>query len=92
MKLSQARGVTQDGRGMVERSDRMWSTGEGNGKPSVFLPENPMNSMKRPKDRTLKEGLPRSVVPNMLLEKSGKITSETMKRWTQSENDFQLWM
>ena len=61
MKLSQARGVTQDGRGMVERSDRMWSTGEGNGKPSVFLPENPMNSMKRQNDRILKEELPRSV-------------------------------
>ena len=40
----------------------MWSTGEGNGKPlqySCF--ENPMNSMKRQKDRTLKDELPRSV-------------------------------
>ena len=36
MKLSHARGATQDGEVMVERSDRMWSTGEGNGK--VFLP------------------------------------------------------
>ena len=45
---------------MVERSDRMWSTGEGNGKP-VFLLENSMNSMKRQKDRTLKEEFPRSV-------------------------------
>ena len=55
-------GATQDGRVMVERSDRMWSTGEGNGKPlqySCF--ENPMNSMKRQKDRTLKDALPRSV-------------------------------
>ena len=33
MKLSHARGATQDRRVMVERSDRMWSTGEGNGKP-----------------------------------------------------------
>ena len=32
-KLSHARGATHDGRVMVERSDRMWSTGEGNGKP-----------------------------------------------------------
>ena len=47
---------------MVERSDRMWSTGEGNGKPlqSSCL-ENPMNSMKRQNDRILKEELPRSI-------------------------------
>ena len=47
---------------MVERSNRMWSTGEGNGKPlqySCF--ENSMNSMKKKKDRTLKDELPRSV-------------------------------
>ena len=47
---------------MVERSDRMWPTGEGNGTPlqySCF--ENPMNSMERQKDRALKEELPRSV-------------------------------
>ena len=47
---------------MVERSDRMWSTGEGNGKPLQYsCLENPMNSMKRQKDRTLKHELPRSV-------------------------------
>ena len=47
---------------MVERSDRMWSTGEGNGKPlQCACLENPMNSMKRQKDRTLKDELPRSV-------------------------------
>ena len=40
----------------------MWSTGEGNGKPLQFsCLENPMNSMKRQKDRTLKDELPRSV-------------------------------
>ena len=47
---------------MVERSDRMWSTGEGNGKPLQYsFLENPMNSMKRQKYRTLKDELPRSV-------------------------------
>ena len=47
---------------MVERSDRMWSTGEGNGKPLQYsCLENPMNSMKRQNDRILKEELPRSV-------------------------------
>ena len=48
MKPSHARGATQDGRVMVERSDRMWSTGEGNGKPLQYsCLENPMNSMER---------------------------------------------
>ena len=47
---------------MAERSDRMWSTGEGNGKPLQYsCLENPMNSMKRQKDRTVKDELPRSV-------------------------------
>ena len=62
MKLSHARGATQDGRVMVERSDRMWSTGEGNGKPLQYsCLETPMNRMKRQNDRILKEELPRSV-------------------------------
>ena len=44
---------------MVERSDRMWSTGEGNGKPLQYsCLENPMNSRKRQNDRILKEELP----------------------------------
>ena len=58
-------GATQDPRVMVERSDRMWSTGEGNGKPLQysFLETGnfPTNSMKRQNDRILKEELPRSV-------------------------------
>ena len=47
---------------MVESSDKTWSTGEGNGKPLQYsCLENPMNSMKRQKDRSLKDELPRSV-------------------------------
>ena len=62
MKLSHACGATQDGRVMVERSDRMWSTGDGNGKPLQYsCLENLMSSMKRQNDRILKEELPRSV-------------------------------
>ena len=62
MKLRHACGATQDGRVMVERSDRMWSTGEGNGKPLQHsCLGNPMNSMKRKNDGILKEELPRSV-------------------------------
>ena len=54
--------VTQDGQIMVESSDKMWSTGEGNGKPLQYAClENPMNSMKRQNDRTLKGELPGSV-------------------------------
>ena len=54
--------ATQDGQVMVERSNRMWSTGEGNGKPLQYsCLETSMNSMKRQKDRTLKDELPRSV-------------------------------
>ena len=47
---------------MVESSDKMWSTGEGNGKPLQYsCLENPMSSMKRQKDRTVKDELPGSV-------------------------------
>ena len=47
---------------MVESSDNAWSTGEENGKPFKYsCLENPMNSMKRQNDRTVKEELPRSV-------------------------------
>ena len=54
--------VTQDAWVMEESSDKTWSTGEGNGKPLQYsCLENPMNSMKRQKDRKLKDELPRSV-------------------------------
>ena len=62
MKLSHAHEATQDGRIMVERSDRMWSTGEGNGKPLQYsCLQNLMNSMKRQNEGILKEKCPRSV-------------------------------
>ena len=51
-----------------------------------------MNSMKRQKDRTLKDELPRLVGAQMLLEISGEITPERMKGWSQSKNSTQLWM
>ena len=54
--------ATQDERVMVESSDKTWFTGEGNGKPFQYsCLENPMNSMKRQKDRTLKDELSRLV-------------------------------
>ena len=52
-------GDTQDRRVMVERSEKKWSAGEGNGKPFQYsCLENPMNSMKRQNERILKEELP----------------------------------
>ena len=54
--------ATQDGWVIVERSVKTWSTGEGNGEPRQYsCLENPMNSIKRQKDMTLKDELPRSV-------------------------------
>ena len=54
--------MIQDGRIMLESSDKKWSTGEGNVKPLQYsCLENPMNSMKRQNDKILKEELPRSI-------------------------------
>ena len=54
--------ATQDGWIMVESSDKTWSTGEWNGKPLQHsCLENPINSMKKQKDMTLKDELPSSV-------------------------------
>ena len=62
MKLSHEYRATQDGHIMVERSDKMWSTGEGNGKPLQYpCLDNPVKSMERQKDRILKDELPGSV-------------------------------
>ena len=79
---------------MVESSDKTLSTGEGNGKPHQYsCLENPMNSMKRQKDRTLKDELPRSVGAQYA---TGEVCGETvpgrMKRLSHSENKVQLWM
>ena len=73
--VSHACWATQDRPVMVESSDKMWFTGEGNSKPLQYsCLENPMNSMKRQKDRTLEDELPRLLGANMLLEISGKVT------------------
>ena len=72
---------------MVESSDKMWSTGEGNGIPLQYsCLENPMNSVKRQKDKTLED----RKVPNMLLEINEEMTLDTVKRQRQSKNNTQL--
>ena len=54
--------ATPYGQVIVESSDKTWFTGEGNGKPLQYsCLENPMDSLKRQKDRTLKDAFPRSV-------------------------------
>ena len=69
---------------MVERSDRMWSTGEGNGKPLQYsCLENTMNSMKRQNDRILKEELPRLVGVTRRHQRAN-----TLKPYSQKTNQF----
>ena len=93
MKLSYAHRATQDGRVMVERSDRMWSTGEGNGKPLQYsCLENPMNSMKRQNDRILKEELPRSVGAQYATGDQWRNNSRKNEGMEPNKNNTQLWM
>ena len=93
MKLSHAHGATQDGRVTVERSNRMWSTGEGNGKPLQYsYLENPMNSMKRQNDRILKGELPRAVGAQYATEEEQRNSSRRNERLSQSRNNAKLWM
>ena len=78
---------------MMERSDRVWSTGGGNGKSLQYsCLENPMNSMKRQNDGIVKEELPRSVGTQYATGDHGEITPERMKGWSQSKISAQLWM
>ena len=78
--------ATRDGQVIVESSNKMWFTGEGNGKPLQYsCHENPINSMKRQKTMTPEDEAPGQKVSNMLLEKSGEITPERMKWLGQAE-------
>jgi len=79
---------------MMESSDKMWSTGEGNGKPLQYsCLDNPMNSIKRQKDRTLKDELPRLVAAQYTTgDQWRNNTPERMMRWSQSKNNTQSWM
>ena len=73
--------ATEDGWVTGERSDRMWSTGEGNGKPLQYsCLENPMNSMKRQNDRILKEELPRSVGVRSMNQGKLEVVKQEMAR------------
>ena len=85
--------ATQNEWVMVGSYDKMWCTGEGKGKPLQYLcHENPMNSMKRQKDMTLKDELPRSVGAQYATREEWRNKSRRMKVWNQSKNNTQVWM
>ena len=80
--------ATQDRRVIVESSDKMWSTGEGN---SNCL-ENPVNSRKRQKDMTLKYELPRLVGAQHATGAQCRNNSRKNEETEPKQNDKQLWM
>ena len=83
--------ATQDRQVMVESPDKTWSTGEGNGKPLQYsYLENPMNSMKRQKDRTLKDELPRSVGDQYATGDQWRNNSRKNEETDQCKNNTQL--
>ena len=85
--------ATQDGWVMVESSDKTLSTGKGNGKPLQYpCLENPMNSMKRQKDKTLKDELPRLVGVQHATGEERRNNSRKNKEMEPSKKNTQLWM
>ena len=80
--------ATQEGWAMVESSDKMWSTGEGNGKSLQYAClENPMNIMKRQKVLTLKDELHRLVGAQYSTGEEWRNIFRKMKRLSQSKNN-----
>ena len=78
---------------MVERSDRAWSTGEGNGKPLQYsCLEKPMNSIKRQNDMILKEVLPRLVGAQYAPGDQWRNHSRKNEGMEPKQNNNQLWM
>ena len=98
MKLSHACGATQDRQVMVERSDRMWSTGERNVKPVHYsCLDSPINSMKRWNDRILKGEFPGSLgvqyaTGDQWRNNSRKNEGMEPKQKKKKRKNTQLWM
>ena len=85
--------ANQDRRVMVKSSDKMWSTGEGNGKPLLYpCLENPINSMKRQKDMTLKDELLRLVGAQYATGKEWRNNSRKNEEMEPKRNNTQLWI
>ena len=78
---------------MVERSDRIRSTGEGNGKPLQYsCLENPMNIMEKQNDRIPKEELPRSLGAQYATGDQWRNNSRKNEGMEPKQNNTQLWM
>ena len=93
MKPSHVREAIQDGQVMMEKSDRMRSTGEGNGKPLQYsCLENPINSMKRQNDRVLNEELTRSIGIQYVTGDQWRNNSRKNEGMEPRKNNTQLWM
>ena len=85
--------ATQDGWDMLQSSDKTWSTGEGNGKPLQYsFLENLMNSMKRQKDRALKDELLRSVDAQHATGEQWRNNSRKNEETEPKQSNTQLWM
>ena len=85
--------ANQDGRVMVESSDKMWSTGEGNDKPLQYsCLENSIDSMKRQKIMTLKDELPRSVGAQYATGEEWRNNARNNEETEPKQTQFQLWM
>ena len=77
----------------MKSSDNTWSTGGGNGKPLLYsCLENPKNSMKRQKDRALKEELPRSVGAQYATREEWSNNYRKNEEMEPKQNNTQLWM
>ena len=77
----------------LSSSDKTWSSGEGNGKTLLYpCLENPINSMKRQKDRTLKDELPRSVGAQYATADQWRNNSRKNEEMEPKQNNTQLWM
>ena len=77
---------------MVESSEKMWSTGEGNGKPLQYsCLENPMNRVKRQKDRILIDELPRSVGSQYATGDQWRNNSKKNEETEPKQNNIQVW-
>ena len=93
MKLSHARGATQDGQVMVRDMTECGPLEKGMANHfSILALRTPMNSMKRQNDRILKEELPRSVGAQYATGDQWRNNSRRIKGWSQSKNNTQLWM